>query len=447
MQKTVLIVDDEVKLKTLLARIIQLEGFEVIEASDCKNALKKLEQNHIDVVLCDVKLPDGNGIELSKTIKQKYISIEIILLTAYGNIADGVQAIKNGAFDYITKGDDNQKIIPLLYKAIEKVNLNKKVDWLEKRLHDKVSFSAIIGRSKPIQKAIDLAQKVSIMDTTVLLTGETGTGKEVFAQAIHQASKRYKQNFLAVNCAAFSKDLLESELFGHKAGAFTGAAKDQKGILEEVNHGTIFLDEIGEMHLDLQAKLLRVLENGEFIKIGENKPTQVDVRVIAATNRNLEKEIEQGRFREDLYYRISVFQIALPSLRERVMDIEDLTHHFVDIFASKMNKKVKNITEKFIQALQQHTWKGNIRELKNVIERSLILMEQDSLELEHLPIDLQIHNPTKITASSSFDLAQVEKAHIQKVLNYTGGNKTETAKLLNIAVTTLYRKLTEYQIQ
>ena len=448
MKKTILIVDDEVKIRTLLTRIIQLEGFEVMEAADCKNALKKLEQNNIDVVLCDVKLPDGNGVELSKMIKQKYLSVEIILLTAYGNIADGVQAIKNGAFDYITKGDDNQKIIPLLYKAIEKVNLNKKVDWLEKRLHEKVSFSTIIGNSKSIQKTIDLAQKVSGMDTTVLLTGETGTGKEVFAQAIHQASKRNKQNFLAVNCAAFSKDLLESELFGHKAGAFTGATKDQKGILEEAHHGTIFLDEIGEMHLDLQAKLLRVLENGEFIKIGENKPTQVDVRVIAATNRNLEKEIEQGRFREDLYYRISVFQIALPPLRERITDIEDLTNHFIEIFSLKMNKKVKNISEKFIQALEQHSWKGNIRELKNVIERSLILMDGDSLDIEYLPIDLQTHQQMKATFStSSFDLAHVEKEHIQKVLHHTDGNKTEAAKLLNIAVTTLYRKLAEYQIQ
>lgn len=238
--KKILIIDDEEKLRTLLTRIISLEGFEVVQAGDCKTALKKLEQNEIDVVICDVKLPDGNGVELSKLIKEKYIYIEIILLTAYGNIPDSVQAIKNGAFDYITKGDDNNKIIPLLYRALEKVSLSKRVMVLEKQLGDKHSFDSIIGKSKPIQKAIGLAQKVAGTDTTVLLTGETGTGKEVFAQAIHQESLRSKYNFVAINCSAFSKELLESEMFGHKAGAFTGAIKDQKGLFEEANNGTIF---------------------------------------------------------------------------------------------------------------------------------------------------------------------------------------------------------------
>ena len=261
MKKT-LIIDDEEKLRSLLARIISLEGFEVLEAADCKSGLKKLAQNDFDVVLCDVKLPDGSGVELSKIIKEKHPAIEIILLTAYGNIPDGVQAMKNGAFDYITKGDDNNKIIPLLYKASEKVALTKRVLQLEKQLDDKHSFDKIIGKSKPILQAIDLAKKVAKTDTTILLTGETGTGKEVFAQAIHQESNRSKENFVAINCSAFSKDLLESEMFGHKTGAFTGAAKDQKGLFEEANNGTIFLDELGEMALDLQAKLLRVIESG-----------------------------------------------------------------------------------------------------------------------------------------------------------------------------------------
>lgn len=277
-----------------MTRIISLEGFEVVQAGDCKTAMKKLEQNEIDVVLCDVKLPDGNGVELSKLIKEKYSHIEIILLTAYGNIPDSVQAIKNGAFDYITKGDDNNKIIPLLYRALEKVSLStKRVLVLEKQLGDKHSFDSIIGKSKPIQKAIDLAQKVARTDTTVLLTGETGTGKDL-AQAIHQESLRSKYNFVALNCSAFSKELLESEMFGHKVGAFTGAVKDQKGLFEEANNGTIFLDEIGEMALDLQAKLLRVLETGEFIRVGDNKSTKVNVRIIAATNRDLQKEIRSG---------------------------------------------------------------------------------------------------------------------------------------------------------
>ncbi|MBL0120583.1 MAG: sigma-54-dependent Fis family transcriptional regulator [Saprospiraceae bacterium] len=446
--RKVLIIDDEEKLRTLLARIISLEGFEVLQADDCKGAWKKLDQSEVDVILCDVKLPDGNGVELSKKIKDKFPLLEIILLTAYGNIPDGVQAMKNGAFDYITKGDDNNKIIPLLYRAMEKVDLGKKVQQLEKQLGDKHSFDKIIGKSKPIQKAIELARKVATTDTTVLLTGETGTGKEVFAQAIHQESKRNRNNFVAINCAAFSKELLESEMFGHKAGAFTGANKDRKGLFEEANNGTIFLDEIGEMPLELQAKLLRVLETNEFIRVGESKPTKINVRIIAATHRDLQKEIELGHFREDLFYRIAVFQIELPPLSERVIDIEDLANYFLKSFLFKANKKVTSISKEYIEALKQHQWNGNIRELKNIIERSVILSD-DELVIESLPLDLQIlttHVRNDKTLSA-FNLASAEKIHIQKVLNYTNGNKTKTADLLNIALTTLYRKIAEYGLE
>jgi len=242
MANTILIIDDEVKLRSLLAKMLMLEGFEVLQAGDGKSGLKKLEQQNIDIVLCDVKLPDENGIELSAVIKQKYPTIEIILMTAYGTIPDSVKAIKSGAFDYITKGDDNLKIIPLLHRAMDKVKLAKRVQQLEKQLVHKYAFDSIIGKSTVIQQAIDAAKRVAQTDATVLLLGETGTGKEVFAQAIHQASKRKQNNFVAVNCSAFSKDLLENELFGHKMGAFTGATKDSKGIFEEANEGTIFLD-------------------------------------------------------------------------------------------------------------------------------------------------------------------------------------------------------------
>jgi two-component system NtrC family response regulator len=442
---TILIIDDEEKLRTLLARIITLEGYEVVQAGDTKTALKKLEQFDIDVVLCDVKLPDGNGVDFLQIIKNKFPSIEIILLTAYGNIPDGVQAIKNGAFDYITKGDDNNKIIPLLYRAVEKVTLAKRVQHLEKQLSNKYSFESIIGKSKTIAAAINLAKKVAVTDAAVLLTGETGTGKEVFAQAIHQASKRSGRNFVAINCAAISKDLLESELFGHKAGAFTGAVKDTKGFIEEANNGTIFLDEIGEMPMDLQAKLLRVLETGELIKVGESKSVKVNIRLIAATNRDLQNEIAVGHFRQDLFYRIAVFQIALPALRERVVDIEELANHFAKIVAAKTNKKIKPISKEVVEILKQHQWNGNIRELKNVMERAVILMNDDELTIENLPFELQQASsyPKQLSA---FDLASAEKIHIQKVLNYTNGNKTETAKLLNIALTTLYRKIEEYKL-
>ncbi|HAP94615.1 sigma-54-dependent transcriptional regulator [Epilithonimonas hominis] len=447
---TILIIDDEEKIRTLLSRIISLEGFDVSQASDLKNAKKRLEISEFDVVISDVKLPDGSGVEFSKIIKEKYPATEVILLTAYGNIPDGVQAIKNGAFDYITKGDDNNKIIPLVYKAVEKVALNKRVIQLEKQLGDKLSFDNIIGKSKTIQSAIDSAKKVAVTDATVLLTGETGTGKEVFAQAIHNASNRAKHNFIAINCSAFSKELLENELFGHKAGAFTGAVKDTKGIFEEANNGTVFLDEIGEMALDLQAKLLRVLESGEFLKVGDNKPTKINVRIIAATNRDLQTEIENGNFREDLYYRINIFNIQLPPLRERVVDIEELAKYFLVKFSQKAGKKMIAISPDYVEALKQHSWKGNIRELRNIIERSLILSDNEELKVESLPSEFQSPSSSNSQFStkplSAFELASAEKIHIQKVLNYANGNKTKTAELLGIALTTLYRKIEEYQL-
>jgi DNA-binding NtrC family response regulator len=445
-----LIIDDEIKIRGLLTRIISFEDiYEVFQAADCSAGLKKLSQTDIDVVLCDVKLPDGNGVELAKQIKTKYPLTEVILLTAYGNIPDGVQAIKNGAFDYITKGDDNNKIIPLLFRASEKAELSKRVQHLEKQLNEKYSFDSIIGQSKIILDTIELARKVAATDTTVLLTGETGTGKEVFAQSIHQASNRNNKNFLAVNCSAFSKDILESELFGHVAGAFTGAVKDRKGLFQEADNGTIFLDEIGEMALDLQAKLLRVLETGEFIKVGETKNSKINVRIIAATNRDLKKDIKAGHFREDLFYRLSVFQIKIPALRERIADIELLATYFAHLFAAKTNKKIKLLAPEFLQALKLHQWPGNIRELKNVIERSVILATTDQLTVDTLPSELQTDPTSVIKANkqfSAFELASAEKLHIRKVLNYTNGNKTETARLLNIALTTLYRKIEEYNL-
>lgn len=450
MALNILIVDDEAKLRSLLARLLKLEGFSIYESGDLKSARKAINSHTPDVILCDVKLPDGNGVDFITEIKQKYPAIEIILLTAYGNIPDGVQAIKNGAFDYITKGDDNNKIIPMLYRACEKAVFAKKEIGIEKQLGEKhsISFDTIIGKSKIIKATIEDGKKVAATDTTVLLTGETGTGKEVFAQAIHNSSNRSKQNFIAINCSAFSNELLENELFGHKAGAYTGATKDAKGIFEEANNGTVFLDEIGEMPLNLQAKLLRVLETGEFLKVGDNKTTKINVRIIAATNRNLQEEIENGNFREDLYYRIAVFLITIPPLRDRLMDIDDLAIYFQKIFSAKSGKNISRISPEYIAAMKLHSWKGNIRELRNVIERSVILCD-GVLDVEHLPVELQ--NEQTVTKSgkplSSFELAKAEKLHIQKVMNYTNGNKTRTAELLNIALTTLYRKLEEYQIK
>ncbi len=442
----VLIIDDEEKLRTLLSRIIRLEGLTVLEADTLKAGNRLLEKEDIDVVLCDVKLPDGNGVDFVRDLKVRHPLVEAILLTAYGNIADGVMAMKNGAFDYITKGDDNDKIIPLLARALEKVQLQKRVSQLEQQVGKRYTFETILGHSPLIAEAIAMARKVAPTEATVLLLGETGTGKEVFAQAIHHASKRINKPFIALNCSSFSKELLESELFGHKAGSFTSASRDKKGLIEEANLGTLFLDEIGEMHIDLQAKLLRVLETSEFIKVGDTKPTRVNVRIIAATNRELQQEVDEGRFRDDLYYRLNVFTISLPSLRDRKKDIPAIAEFYLRWFSSKGDKRIDSMSKEFLDRLQQHEWKGNIRELKNIIERAVILSDGHQLTLENLPTELQVTGAKSNGPLSAFDLASVEKLHIQRVLNHTRGNKTEAARLLNIGLTTLYRKIEEYKL-
>lgn len=444
----ILIIDDEVQISTLLTRMMELEGYDVCQAGDCRAALKQLELQNPDVVLCDVFLPDGNGVDLVLAIKKAAPNVEVILLTAHGNIPDGVQAIKNGAFDYITKGDDNNKIIPLISRAVEKARMNVRLEKLEKKVGQTYSFDSILGESKVLKDAVSLAQKVSGTDVPVLLTGETGTGKEVFAQAIHYSSKRARQNFVAVNCSSFSKELLESEMFGHKAGSFTGALKDKKGLFEEANNGTIFLDEIGEMAFELQAKLLRILETGEYIKIGDTKPTRVNVRIIAATNRNLSQEIVAGRFREDLFYRLSVFQIHLPPLRERAGDIRLLAKAFIKSFAEQLARPVVEIAPAFLEALDSQPWKGNIRELRNVIERSMIVCESGYLDIADLPFDIQNahYEHSNDSSPGSFELSAMERRHIARVLEYTKGNKTEAARLLKIGLTTLYRKIEEYKI-
>jgi two-component system NtrC family response regulator len=442
----VLIIDDEEKLRALQARIIRLEGLTVLEADTLKAGGRLLDRENIDVVLCDVKLPDGNGVDFVRETKVKFPSVEMILLTAYGNIADGVAAMKNGAFDYITKGDDNDKIIPLLARAMEKVQLQKRVAMLEQQVGKRYTWDAILGNSSLILNAIAMARKVAPTDATVLLLGETGTGKEVFAQAIHYGGKRATKPFMALNCSAFGKELLESELFGHKAGAFTGATRDKRGLIEEANLGTLFLDEIGEMHIDLQAKLLRVLETSEFIKVGDTKSTRVDVRIIAATNRDLEQDVEQGRFRDDLYYRLNVFTIPLPALRDRKRDIPMIADHYLHFFARKAGKRIEGFSKDFLEHLQSHDWKGNIRELKNIIERAVILADGPLLAVDNLPSELQVVGLRTSGPLSAFDLASVEKLHIQRVLNHTRGNKTEAARLLNIGLTTLYRKIEEYKL-
>ncbi|MEY3051580.1 MAG: hypothetical protein RLY31_1365 [Bacteroidota bacterium] len=442
---SILIIDDEHDIRTLLGRIMRLENYQVFEAENARRGLALLRREKIHVVICDVKLPDANGVELVPELRKASPCSEVILLTAFGAIPDSVSAIKSGAYDYITKGDDNNRIIPLVSQAL----LASKRRYAQQAapasaFADHYSFEQMVGRSAPVQKAIALARKVAPTDATVLLTGETGTGKEVFAQAIHHASGRAGKAFLAVNCSAFGKEILESEMFGHRAGSFTGATRDKAGLFEEADGGTIFLDEIGEMDLALQAKLLRVLETGRFLKVGETKETRVDVRIIAATNRNLPSACEKGTFRLDLFYRLSVFSIQLPTLRERPDDILPLADHFIRRFCERHQQVPFGMEESFRQALVRHPWNGNIRELKNVIERAVILSTDGMLRPDCLPLDF---HSSAGRAADSMRLAAMEKEHIRKVMAYTGGNKTKSAELLGIGLATLYRKIEEYGMQ
>ena len=441
----ILIIDDEPTIRMLLSRILELEGYEVLKAKDRATALYTLKKQVVQVVLCDVFLPDGNGVDIVQELQQLAPAAKIILLTAHGNIPDGVQAIKNGAFDYIVKGDDNRKIIPIVNRAMDAIATELKQQGKKKIVRaNTFSFDNIVGKSSALSDVISQARKVAATDVSVLINGETGTGKEVFARAIHSESQRRSEAFLALNCSAFSRELLESELFGYKAGAFTGAVKDKRGLLEEANHGTIFLDEIGEMALELQSKLLRVLETGEFVKVGDTKTTHVDVRILSATNRNLKEEIASGRFREDLYFRLSAFRIMLPPLRQRKEDILLLARQFIERYAKQIGRPAPVLSSEAKSLFLSYPWPGNVREMMNAVEHALIVCDGE-ITYHDLPIDM-LSGDTSTADDDAFDLKSVERNHIIKVLHHTHGNKTETARLLKIGLTTLYRKIEEYGI-
>jgi DNA-binding NtrC family response regulator len=453
MGKKILIVEDETSLRELLTKILGLEGFKVFSAATVKEGIDIIKNDDIYLVITDVMLPDENGIEFTKWIKSNHPVIEVIIMTAFGNVKDGVKAMKLGAFDYITKGDGDDKLPLLAGKAVEKAILRRQLTELEYRLESRSSFAKIIGKSTAVNNLIELAKKVAVTDTTVLLLGETGTGKELLAEALHLASRRRKGPFIAINCAAIPKDLQESELFGHKKGAFTGANTDKKGYFEVADRGTILLDELGAMSADLQAKLLRTLENRTINRVGDTTPIPIDVRIVAATNSDLFGNTMDNEFRKDLYYRLSTFTIELPSLRERIDDIPLLALHFMSVNAEKIGKNIQSMTKQYLDRLQRYPWPGNIRELKNVIERSVILEDNQELTEETLPKEFLTSSPNAIKVESNgskdaggelSDLKSVEKHHILRVLDGADGNKSEAAKKLDIGLATLYRKLKEY---
>ena len=458
---SILIIEDEANLRGLLSKILGLEGYKIYEAGDIATGKDILRREQVYLVITDVMLPDSNGIELTKFIKSEYPLIEVIVLTAFGNIKDGVRAMKLGAFDYMTKGDGDDRLPITVKKAMEKAVLNHQVQEMEFRLNSKSSFAKIIGKSRAMHRTIELAKKVAVTDTTVLILGETGTGKELLAEAIHLGSRRRKGPFIPINCAAIPKDLQESELFGHKKGAFTGATMDKKGYFAVADRGTIFLDELGEMSPDLQAKLLRVLETKMFNRVGDTELIPADIRIIAATNKDLVSE-HNDSFRRDLYYRLSAFMIDLPPLRERKDDIDLLAMHLMKENSERTHKEIQSINSEFMAQLKYYDWPGNVRELKNIIERAVILADGPTLTLDTLPREILsrkegapmsnsgqemgLDTASLLSSGDDVDLKSVEQNHILRVMQMVAGNKSEAAKRLDIGLATLYRKLKEYNI-
>ena len=446
---TLLLIDDEARLRQLLAQVLELEGYTVLQAPDAYRGLALLEQHarQVLVVLSDVKLPDAHGVDLLPRFKALAPLTEVVLLTAFGTIADGVRAMKQGAFDYLTKGDFEQQLVVVVERAAEQARLRRRVAELEQRMSQGYTFESMIGEAPALRRAQELARQVAPTDSTVLLEGPTGAGKELFAQAIHHASSRRSKPFVAVNCAAFPKDLLESELFGYKKGAFTGALTDKRGLLEEAHGGTLFLDEIGELALEVQAKFLRVLELQQFTKLGDTRPTRVEVRLVAATNRNLRQEATEGRFRADLYYRLSVFTIAVPSLSARPADVPLLAAFFLQHFAARLAKRLPGFEPEALALLQRYPWPGNVRELKNVLERAAILAPADQpLAASFLPDEF--HGPAdRPPHEDDESLRGLEARHIRRLMAELAGSKPEVARRLGIGLTTLYRKLQEYGVE
>ena len=444
----ILIIDDEEDLRQALSRILELEGYEVMQAGLGNEGLKICGNNaDISLVISDVRLPDLNGMTILENLKSDHHFCEVILITAFGSIHDGVEAMKRGAFDYITKGDGDEEIVVVVEKAITKAKMQRRIRELENRLELRYHFDQILGNSLLLNEAKELARKVAKTDSGVLIEGETGTGKELFAQSIHNESLRRSKPFIAVNCSAFPHDLMESVIFGHKKGAFTSASYDKKGLFEEAHEGTLFLDEVSEMHPDLQSKLLRVVENQCFTRVGDTVTIKADVRIIAATNKELQSMMQEGLFRADLYYRLAVFKIHLPALRERPEDISVIANHFVELYAQKINKRLDGYDESFLEKLISYPWPGNIRELKNLMERCIILADGPTLSQALLPPEFHGHLPGGIQNSVMITMREMESRHIRQILHYTDGNKSRASKILGISIATLYRKIEQYQIQ
>jgi DNA-binding NtrC family response regulator len=437
----ILVVDDEAIARESLGDWLKDAGYQVLAAENGPQALEVMEKEKPDIMITDLVMPGMDGIELMKRAKAQQPKIEVVIITAYASIPTAITAMKEGAYDYIEKPFCPERAELLVKKLAEHQQLVEENVSLRQRLEDHYRFENIIAKSSKMQRVIEVIKVVAESNATVLITGESGTGKELVAHAVHSQSHRRNKPFVAVSCAALPESLLESELFGHEKGSFTGAYAQKKGKFEFANGGTLFLDEVGEMSANIQVHLLRVLEEKEFTRVGGNEPIRVDVRVISATNKDLRRAIEKQEFREDLYYRLNVVNIELPPLRERKEDIPLLAEHFLNKFASENKKDVTGFSPEATKLLLGYDWPGNVRELENAVERAVILAKDSLITVADLP---QENRSLVRLASTGKNLREVEKNHVLNVLRETGGNYSEAARILGITRMTLYNKAREY---
>jgi len=452
----ILVVDDEPGIRELLSIMLSSEGYDVSTARDYNTALTKFQQNDFDIIIADIMMPGKSGIDLMKAIREKDPDIPIIIITAYASINSAIEALRLDAFDYITKPFSVDQIKFIIKRALDVRKLKVENRLLKQKLTKTEAIDGFIGTSKSAQKIRELVKKIAQTESTVLITGESGTGKEIIARAIHELSPRSDGPFVSINCAAVPETLLESELFGYKKGAFTGATKDKIGLFAAADGGTFFLDEVAEMPLPIQAKLLRILETYEFVPLGSTTPVKVDIRLVAATNKNLKELVDQNKFRADLYYRLNVIHIHIPPLRERREDILPIAYSILERVALKRNEPIKKLSDEAKELILNAPWEGNVRELENVLERAAILCDDEIITPEHLPeyiveeVSAQGQKPFEAIFENVDDiksLEEMEKAYIFYTLARTNWNKALAAEKLGIDLSTLYRKIDRYGIR
>ncbi len=455
----ILVVDDELSMREVLEMLLQRNGYQVTCAEDGRTAIKLLKKKRFDLLLVDIRLGDIDGIEVLKEAKSRDADVVVIMISAHATAETAVDAMNSGAYDYVPKPFNNNELLSTIGKAIDLKNLDKEKSEMDDVLRDTRHFDRIVGNSPRMLFIYDLIRRVSLTDTSILVTGESGTGKELIAQAIHQESARRDEPFVVINCGGIPETLMESELFGHKKGSFTGADRDKKGLFETAHKGTIFLDEIGELPIQVQVKLLRVIQERTIRPVGDNEDISVDIRIISATNKDLEKEVIDGQFREDLFYRLNVVEIKVPPLRERKADLNILAQHFLDKYSRKMDKEMTKISSYAIDLLSKYDFPGNVRELENLIERSVALSNTNILLPDSLAMSIHKRRWVEGVKNKRFDLddvvngvsldtilTDIEQAYLKKALEVSGGNKQKAAELLDLNLRSLRYRLDKLKI-